>query len=138
MDFDNRTILVLSKSQQIRVILLFLLFINQALLINPLLSFVSLLEFVFLSLFAFVFVCLLFVPTISGKSVENWICIYMALFGLSGTCQKVKMHASALREQRQFPIEVVIIVQYSVIIVPSSLASSSAHLITVYLCAILN
>ena len=69
MDFDNRTILVLSKSQQIRVILLFLLFINQALLINPLLSFVSLLVFVFLSLFAFVFVCLLFVPTISGKSV---------------------------------------------------------------------
>ena len=56
--------------------MLLLLFINQALLINPLLSFVCLFVFVFLSLFAFVFVCLLFVPTISGKSVLKTGCVF--------------------------------------------------------------
>ena len=46
--------------------------INQAQLITPLRSFV----FVFLSLFTFVLVCLLFVPSISGKSGLKTGCVF--------------------------------------------------------------
>ena len=56
-------------------------------------------------------------------------CIYVALFGIPGTYQNVMMHASMLREQRRFPVEVIIIsvLRYNCSIIALFFISSLNH-----------
>ena len=67
--------------------------------------------------------------------IENWMCIYVALFGIPGTYQNVEMYALTLREQRRFPVEVVTI-SFTVVPIPEDSGGDSSDVVTVfYSCA---
>ena len=110
---------------------LLLSLINQTLLITPLRSSIC--------LYLCFFVCLDLCSSCFWKvRIENWMCIYMALFGIPGTYQNVEMYALTLREQRRFPIEVIIISvqRYHCYIIALFFIRSLNH--CVFVCAILN
>ena len=110
---------------------LLLSLINQTLFITPLRS--------SLCLYLCFFVCLDLCSSCFWKvRIENWMCIYMALFGIPGTYQNVEMYALTLREQRRFPIEVIIISvqRYHCYIIALFFIRSLNH--CVFVCAILN
>ena len=83
------------------------------------------------SFFVWICVCLFaFYSSCFWKvRIENWMCIYVALFGIPGTYQNVMMHASMLREQRRFPVEVIIIsvLRYNCSIIALFFISSLNH-----------
>ena len=121
---DKRKKIYSSKLQkQLGENVLLLSLINQTLLITPLRSSVCLYLCFFLCFFAFCSSCLWKVR------IENWMCIYVALFGIPGTYQNVEMYALTLREQRRFPVEVIIIsvLRYNCSIIALFFISSLNH-----------
>ena len=129
---DKRKKIYSSKSQkQLGENVLLLSLINQTLFITPLRS--------SLCLYLCFFVCLDLCSSCFWKvRNENWMCIYMALFGIPSTYKNVEMYALTLREQRRFPIEVIIISvqRYHCSFIAIFFISSLNH--RVFVCAILN
>ena len=129
---DKRKKIYSSKSQtKLGENVLLLSLINQTLLISPLRSSIC----ICVSLFVCLYLCS---SCFSKVRIENWMCIYMALFGIPGTYQNVEMYALTLREQRRFPIEVIIIsvLRYHCSFIAIFFISSLNH--RVFVCAILN